>query len=51
MTTPTSNISQAPSQTTITQDLPTHTLAQVIDGPIIRSRAKKLQQEVARAKL
>jgi len=46
MTTPTSNMSQAPSQTTKTQVLPTHTPAQVIDGPITRSRAKKLQQEV-----
>ena len=46
MTTPASKISQAPSQATTSQVLPTPTPAQVIDGPITRSRAKKLQQEV-----
>ena len=39
-------MSQAPSQATTTQVLPTLTPAQVIDGPVTRSRAKKLQQEV-----
>ena len=34
------------SQATTTQVLPTPTPAQVIDGPVTRSRAKKLQQEV-----
>ena len=42
MTTPPSNMSQAPSQATPTQVSPTPTPAQVIDGPITRSRAKKL---------
>ena len=37
---------QAPSQATPTQVSPTRTPAQVIDGPITRSRARKLQQEV-----
>ena len=46
MTMPPSNMSQAPSQATPTQVSPTPTPAQVIDGPITRSRAKKLQQEV-----
>jgi len=46
MTTPPSKMSQAPSQATPTQDSPTLTPAQVIDRPITRSRAKKLQQEV-----
>ena len=46
MTTPPSKISQAPSQAISTQVSPTPTPAQVIDGPIIRNRAKKLQQEV-----
>ena len=46
MTTPRSKMSQAPSQATPTQVSPTPTPAQVIDGPITRSRAKKLQQEV-----
>ena len=46
MTTPPSKMSQAPSQATVTQVSPTPTPAQVIDGPITRSRAKKLQQEV-----
>ena len=46
MTMPASKMSQAPSQATTTQVLPTPTPAQVIDGPITRSRAKKLQQEV-----
>jgi len=41
-----SKLSEAPSQATTTQILPTPTLAQVIDGLITRSRAKKLQQEV-----
>ena len=46
MTTPASKMSQAPSQATTTQVSPTPTPAQVIDGPVTRSRAKKLQQEV-----
>ena len=53
MTMPPSKMSQAPSQATPTQVSPTPTQvsptptpAQVIDGPITRSRAKKLQQEV-----
>jgi hypothetical protein len=46
MTTTPSKMSQAPSQATPTQVSPTPTPAQVIDGPITRSRAKKLQQEV-----
>jgi len=53
MTTPPSKMSQAlcqaiqaPSQATPTQVLPTPTPAQVIDGPITCSHAKKLQQEV-----
>jgi len=41
-----SKMSQAPSHATTTQFLPTPTPAQVIDGPVTRSRAKKLQQEV-----
>jgi len=43
MTIPTSKMSQAQSQTTTTQLLPTLTPAQVIDGPVTRSRARKLQ--------
>jgi len=39
-------MSQAPSQATTTQVLPTPTPAQVIDGPVTHSPAKKLQQEV-----
>jgi len=46
MTTPPSKMLQAPSQATRTQVSPIPTLAQVIDGPITRSRAKKQQQEV-----
>ena len=46
MTTPPSKMSQAPSQAIPNQVSPTPTPAQVIDGPITRSRAKKLQQEV-----
>ena len=46
MTIPPSKMSQALSQATPTQVSPTPTPAQVIDGPITRSRAKKLQQEV-----
>jgi len=46
MTTPPSKMSQAPKQATPTQVSPTPTRAQVIDGPITRSRAKNLQQEV-----
>jgi len=46
MTMPASKMSQAPSQAIITQVLPTPTPAYVIDGPVTRSRAKKLQQEV-----
>ena len=46
MTMPPSKMSQTPSQATPTQVSPTPTSAQVIDGPITRSCAKKLQQEV-----
>jgi len=46
MTMPTSKMSQALSQATTTQVLPTPTPSQVIDGPVTRSHAKKLQQEV-----
>ena len=46
MTMPASKMSQASSQATTTQVLPTPTPAQVIDGPVTRCRAKKLQQEV-----
>jgi len=46
MTTPASKMSQALSQATTTQVLPTPTPAQVIKGPVTRSHAKKLQQEV-----
>jgi hypothetical protein len=46
MTTPLSNILQPPNQTTSTQVQPTSSPTQVFDGPITRSRAKKLQQEV-----
>jgi len=46
MTIPVSKMSQAPSQATTTQVLPTPKPAQVINGPVTRSRAKKLQQEV-----
>ena len=46
MTKPPSKMSQASSQATSTQVSPTSTPAQVINGPITRSRAKKLQQEV-----
>jgi len=46
MTTSPSKMSQAPSQATPNQVSPTPTPAQVIDGPITRSRVKKLQQEV-----
>ena len=45
MTMPASKMSKALSQATTTQVLPTPTPAQVI-GPVTRSRAKKLQQEV-----
>jgi len=46
MTMPPSKMSQALSQSTSTQVSPTPTPAQVINGPITRSRAKKLQQEL-----
>ena len=46
MTMPASKMSQAPSQATTTQVLTTPTPAQVIDGPVTCSPAKKLQQEV-----
>jgi len=46
MTMTPSKMSQAPSLATSTQVSPTPTPAQVIDGAITRSRAKKLQQEV-----
>jgi hypothetical protein len=45
-TTPLSNILQTPNQATSTQVQPTSSPTQVFDGPITRSRAKKLQQEV-----
>jgi predicted unusual protein kinase regulating ubiquinone biosynthesis (AarF/ABC1/UbiB family) len=45
-TTPLSNTLQPPSHTTSTQVQPTSSATQVFDGPITRSRAKKLQQEV-----
>jgi hypothetical protein len=37
---------QPPSHTTSTQIQPTSSPTQVFDGPITRSRAKKLQEEV-----
>jgi hypothetical protein len=43
---PLSNTLQPPSHTTSTQVQPTSSPTQVFDGPITRSRAKKLQQEV-----
>ena len=46
MNTSPSKMSQPPSQATPTQVSPTPTPAQVINGSITRSRAKKLQQEV-----
>jgi hypothetical protein len=46
MTMPLSNILQPPNQATSTQEQPTSSPTQVFDGPITRSRAKKLQQEV-----
>ena len=46
MTTPPMKMSQAPSQATSTQVSPKSTPAHVINGPITRSPAKKLQQEV-----
>jgi hypothetical protein len=46
MTTPLSNTLQPPSHTTSTQVQPTSSPTQAFDGPITRSRAKKLQQEV-----
>ena len=46
MTMPVSKMSQVPSQATTTQVLSTLTPAQVTDGPVTRSHAKKLQQEV-----
>jgi hypothetical protein len=46
MTTPLSNTLQPPSHTTSTQVQPTSSPTQVFEGPITRSRAKKLQQEV-----
>jgi hypothetical protein len=46
MTTPLSNILQPSNQATSTQEQPTSSPPQVFDGPITRSRAKKLQQEV-----
>jgi hypothetical protein len=45
-TMPLNNMLQPPSQATSTQVQPTSSPAQVFDGPITRSRAKKLQQEV-----
>lgn len=46
MTTLSSKMLQPSNQATPTQVSPTSTPAQAIDGPITRSRAKKLQQEV-----
>jgi len=46
MTMPASKMSQAPSQATTTQVLPTPTPSQVIDGLGTRSHTKKLQQKV-----
>ena len=46
MTTPSSKMLQPPSQATPTQVSPTSTPAQAFGGPITRSQAKKLQQEV-----
>jgi hypothetical protein len=46
MTMPLSNTLQPPSHTTSTQVQPTSSPTQAFDGPITRSRAKKLQQEV-----
>ena len=46
MTTLSSKMLQPPNQATPTQVSPTSTPAQVINGLITRSRAKKLQQEV-----
>jgi len=43
MTMPASKMTQAQSQATTIPVLPTLTPAQVIDGPVTRSRAKKLQ--------
>jgi hypothetical protein len=43
---PLRNMLQPPSQATSTQVQPTSPPAQVFDGPITRSRAKKLQQEM-----
>jgi len=45
-TAPSSNMLQPPIRATPTQGSRTSTRAQVFDGPITRSRAKKLQQEV-----
>jgi hypothetical protein len=46
MTMPLSNTLQPPSHTTSSQVQPISLSTQVFDGPITRSRAKKLQQEV-----
>jgi hypothetical protein len=46
MAMPLSNIFQPPSHTTSTQVQPTSSPTQAFDGPITRSRAKKLQQDV-----
>jgi predicted unusual protein kinase regulating ubiquinone biosynthesis (AarF/ABC1/UbiB family) len=46
MTMPLSNTLQPSSHTTSTQVQPTSSPTQAFDGPITRSRAKKLQQEV-----
>ena len=46
MTMPSTNMLQPPIQVTPTQVSSTSTLAQAFSGPITRSRAKKLQQEV-----
>jgi predicted unusual protein kinase regulating ubiquinone biosynthesis (AarF/ABC1/UbiB family) len=46
MTMPLSNTLQPPRHTTSTQAQPTSSPTQAFDGPITRSRAKKLHQEV-----
>ena len=46
MTTPLSNMLQPPSHTTSSQEQSTSSPTQVFDGPITRSRAKKLHQEM-----
>jgi hypothetical protein len=45
-TTPLNNMLQPPSHTTSTEVQPTSSPTQIFDGPITRSRDKKLQQKV-----